>query len=66
MIVDIINKRSTLLVYGGEQAVATTLGLPLEKDGHTIVVEWLVARKRQLVSLLPRIEAALKGNPGGL
>jgi inorganic pyrophosphatase/exopolyphosphatase len=66
MIVDIINIRSTLLVYGGERAVATALGLPLEKDGHTVFVERLVSRKKQLVPLLPRIEAALQSNIGAL
>ncbi len=66
MIVDIINMRCTLLVYGAEQAVATALGTPLEKDGHTIFVEGLVSRKKQLVPLLPRIQAALKERNGGL
>lgn len=66
MIVDIINMRCTLLVYGAEQAVATALGMPLEKDGHTIFVEGLVSRKKQLVPLLPRIQAALKERNGGL
>jgi manganese-dependent inorganic pyrophosphatase len=66
MIRDIINMRCTLLVYGGERAVAAALGLPLEKDGHTVFVEGLVARKRQLVPLLSHIEAALKANTGVL
>jgi manganese-dependent inorganic pyrophosphatase len=66
MIRDIINMRCTLLVSGGERAVAAVLGLPLEKDGHTVFVEGLFARKRQLVPLLPHIEAALKDNTGAL
>lgn len=66
MIRDILNMRCTLLVYGGERAVAAALGLPLEKDGHTVFVEGLVARKRQLVPLLSHIEAALKANTGVL
>src|SRR5438270_4028614 len=59
MIVDIINMRSHLLIYGGEHAVAEILGVPLEQDGHSVVVENLVSRKKQLVPLLSRIQAAL-------
>ena len=59
MIVDIINMRSHLLIYGGEQAVAEILGVPLEQDRHSVVVENLVSRKKQLVPLLSRIQAAL-------
>ena len=59
MIVDIINMRSHLLIYGGEQAVAEILGAPLEQDGHSVVAENLVSRKKQLVPLLSRIQAAL-------
>lgn len=59
MIVDIINMRCTLLVSGGERAVAETLGSPLEADGHSLVVDGLVSRKKQLVPLLGRIQALL-------
>jgi manganese-dependent inorganic pyrophosphatase len=59
MIVDIINMRSHLLIYGGEHAVAEILGAPLEQDGHSVVAENLVSRKKQLVPLLSRIQAAL-------
>jgi manganese-dependent inorganic pyrophosphatase len=59
MIVDIINMRCHLLIYGGEHAVAETLGVPLEPDGHSIIVENLVSRKKQLVPLLSRIQASL-------
>jgi manganese-dependent inorganic pyrophosphatase len=59
MIVDIINMYCHLLVCGGETAVAEVLGAPLEADGHSIIVEGLVSRKKQLVPLLPRIQAAL-------
>jgi manganese-dependent inorganic pyrophosphatase len=59
MIVDIINMRCHLLVSGGEQAVAETLGKPLEKDGHSVIVEGLVSRKKQLVPLLGRIQTAM-------
>jgi manganese-dependent inorganic pyrophosphatase len=58
MIVDIINMRSHVLIYGGEQAVAEILGAPLEQDGHSVVAEDLVSRKKQLVPLLSRIQAA--------
>jgi len=44
--------------------VAEALGVPLEADGHTAIVEGLVSRKKQLVPLLPRIQAALSGNAG--
>jgi manganese-dependent inorganic pyrophosphatase len=59
MIVDIINMRCHLLVSGGEQAVAEALGKPLEKDGHSVIVEGLVSRKKQLVPLLGRIQTAM-------
>ncbi len=59
MIVDIIDMRSRLLISGGEHAVADVLGAPLEPDGHSVIVENLVSRKKQLVPLLSRIQAAL-------
>ena len=59
MIVDIINMRCHLLIAGGEHAVAEVLGVPLEPDGHSVIVENLVSRKKQLVPLLPRIQASL-------
>ncbi len=59
MIVDIIHMRCHLLISGSEQAVAEALGVPLEQDGHSVMVEDLVSRKKQLVPLLPRIQAAL-------
>ncbi len=62
MIVDIINMQCTLLIAGGEQAVATALNSRLEQDGHTVVVEGLVSRKKQLVPLLNRIQALLSSN----
>ncbi len=62
MIVDIIHMRCHLLISGAERAVAEVLGVPLEADGHSLVVEDLVSRKKQLVPLLPRIQAALSEN----
>lgn len=59
MIVDIINMNCHLLVCGAEQAVAEALRAPLEADKHTIIVDGLVSRKKQLVPLLPRIQALL-------
>jgi manganese-dependent inorganic pyrophosphatase len=59
MIVDIIEMRCHLLIWGGEQAVAEVLGTPLGPDGHSTVVEGLVSRKKQLVPLLSRIQSAL-------
>lgn len=59
MIVDIIQMRCHLLISSGEQAVAEVLGVPLEPDGHSVMVEDLVSRKKQLVPLLPRMQAAL-------
>jgi manganese-dependent inorganic pyrophosphatase len=59
MIVDIINMRCRLLVWGGERAVADVLGVPLEADGHTLIVDDLVSRKKQLVPLLGRIQASM-------
>ncbi len=64
MIVDIINMRCRLLVSGAEQTVAEVLGVPLEYDGHTAIVEGLVSRKKQLVPLLSRIQAGLPGKTG--
>ena len=62
MIVDIINMRCHLLICGGENAVAEALQVPLEADKHSVVVEGLVSRKKQLVPLLPRIQNALAGH----
>ncbi len=66
MIVDIINMKCTLLVWGGEEAVSQVLGAPLQADGHTIVVDGLVSRKKQLVPQLNRIQAAMQEATGGL
>ena len=66
MIVDIIHMECHLLVWGGEQAVAEVLGAPLEADGHTIIVDGLVSRKKQLVPLLARIQASMSGRTGAL
>src|SRR5207245_11520472 len=66
MIVDIINMRCHLLIAGGEHAVAEVLGVPLEPDGHSVVVEGLVSRKKQLVPLLSRIQATMTGRTGAL
>ncbi|HET8854071.1 MAG TPA: DHHA2 domain-containing protein, partial [Ktedonobacteraceae bacterium] len=59
MIVDIIEMRCRLLIYGGERAVAEVFQAPLEADGHSIIVEGLVSRKKQVIPLLSRIQAAM-------
>jgi manganese-dependent inorganic pyrophosphatase len=59
MIVDIINMNCHLLIQGGERAVAEVLRAPLEADGHSVVVDGLVSRKKQLVPLLGHMQAAL-------
>jgi manganese-dependent inorganic pyrophosphatase len=59
MIVNIITMQCRLLVWGAEHAVASVLAVPLESDGHSMVVEGLVSRKKQLVPLLGRIQAAI-------
>ena len=64
MIVDIINMRCDLLIAGGEHAVAEALHTPLEADGHSVVIEGIVSRKKQLVPLLPRIQGLLSGKIG--
>src|SRR5438876_584054 len=66
MIVDIINMRCTLLIWGGEEAVSQVFGTPLQAGGHTIVVDGLVSRKKQLVPQLNRIQAAMQEATGGL
>lgn len=66
MLVDIINMQCHLLIWGGEHAVAEVLGAPLEADGHSIIVEGLVSRKKQLVPLLSRIQATMTGKTGAL
>ena len=66
MIVDIINMQCRLLVWGGERAVADVLRAPLEADGHTLVVDDLVSRKKQLVPLLGRIRASMQENDNPL
>jgi manganese-dependent inorganic pyrophosphatase len=35
------------------------LGEPLEADGHSLTVDGLVSRKKQLVPLLARIKASM-------
>ena len=62
MIVDIINLQCTLLISGGERSVAEVLKSPLDTGGHSIIVEGLVSRKKQLVPLLGRIQALLSTN----
>src|SRR6266849_2075184 len=59
MIVDIIEMRCRLLIYGGDRAVAEVFQVPLEADGHSVIVEDLVSRKKQVIPLLPRIRAAM-------
>jgi len=66
MLVDIINMQCHLLIWGGEQSVAEVLGVPLEPDGHSVIVEGLVSRKKQLVPLLSRIQATMTGRTGAL
>ena len=66
MLVDIINMQCHLLIWGGEQAVAEVLGVPLEPGGHSVIVEGLVSRKKQLVPLLSRIQATMTGRTGAL
>ena len=64
MIVDILNLRCHLLIYGAEPAVAEAFGVPLEADGHSIIVEGLVSRKKQVVPLLTRIQAIIAETTG--
>ena len=64
MIVDIINMQCHLLICGGEHAIADALGIQLEPDGHSVIVDGLVSRKKQLVPLLPRMQAAMAGKTG--
>jgi manganese-dependent inorganic pyrophosphatase len=66
MIVDIINMQCHLLIWGGELAIADVLRVPLESDGHGVIVEGLVSRKKQLVPLLPRMQAVMAGKTGAL
>jgi len=61
MIVDIMTMRCHLLIWGAEQTVAEALNARLDKDKHSVIVEGLVSRKKQLVPLLPRIHASLPG-----
>jgi len=52
------------LIWGGERAVAEVLGIPLEADGHSVLVEGLVSRKKQVVPLLEKIQATIIGKRG--
>ena len=61
MIVDILELRSRILIWGGERAVAEALGVSLEADGHSVLVEGLVSRKKQVVPLLTQIQATPAG-----
>jgi manganese-dependent inorganic pyrophosphatase len=64
LLVDILQLRSRVLIWGGERAVAGVLGVPLEADGHSALVEGLVSRKKQVVPLLEKIQAAITGKKG--
>jgi manganese-dependent inorganic pyrophosphatase len=46
--------------------VAEVLNAPLQADGHSVIVEGLVSRKKQLVPLLSRIQATMTGKTGAL
>jgi len=59
MIVDIINLRCRLLVIGGERATSEVFDQPLEPDGHSLLVEGLVSRKKQVVPQLSQIQAEM-------
>jgi manganese-dependent inorganic pyrophosphatase len=64
MIVDILNMRCHLMVVGGEHEVADVLDAQLEEDGHSVMVDGLVSRKKQVVPLLPRIQSAISNKVG--
>ncbi len=64
MIVDILELRSRVLIWGGERAVAEVLGVSLAADGHSVLVEGLVSRKKQVVPLLTQIQATLIAKRG--
>lgn len=66
MLVNIINMECHLLIWGGEQAIAEVLNAPLQADGHSVMVEGLVSRKKQLVPLLARFQASISGKTGAL
>ncbi len=66
MLVNIINMECHLLIWGGEQAIAEVLNVPLQTDGHSVMVEGLVSRKKQLVPLLARFQASISGKTGAL
>jgi len=55
MIVDIIQLRCHLLIYGQERAVAGAFHQPLVGNGHMVIVPGLASRKKQVVPLLPQI-----------
>jgi manganese-dependent inorganic pyrophosphatase len=61
LLVDILQLRSHILIWGGERAVAGVLGVPLEANGHSVLVEGLVSRKKQVVPLLTQIQAVITG-----
>jgi manganese-dependent inorganic pyrophosphatase len=66
MIVDIINLQCHLLVWGGERAVAEVTGVALQADGHSLQVDGLVSRKKQLVPQLGRIKASMTDRSAGI
>ena len=66
MLVNIIDMECHLLIWGGEQAIAEVLNAPLQADGHSVMVEGLVSRKKQLVPLLARFQASMSGKTGAL
>lgn len=66
MLVNIIDMECHLLIWGGEQAIAEVLNAPLQADRHSVMVEGMVSRKKQLVPLLARFQASMSGKTGAL
>ncbi|GHO43053.1 hypothetical protein KSX_12160 [Ktedonospora formicarum] len=64
MIVDIINMNCHLLIHGCADAVADAFNVPLEKGGHSIMVEGMVSRKKQMVPQLPHIQHLITNRAG--
>ncbi|GHO65774.1 inorganic pyrophosphatase [Ktedonobacter sp. SOSP1-52] len=64
MIVDIINMNCRLLIHGYEDATADAFNVPLEAGGHSIMVEGMVSRKKQMVPQLSHIQHLIANHAG--
>lgn len=59
MVVDIVQGQTEILIAGMEETVAEALGAPLTTP-HSVTIEGVMSRKKQVVPVLPRIARLAK------